>query len=297
MIIVSIYGGIGNQMFQYACAKAVALKLCVELKLDISLLCDSTNSDNFTIRDYELGAFRIKDQIASVKEVRQYVPNINKSSDLTKKLFGLKRLLNKNTFYYENTKFQFEDRINLIDDNTLIFGYFQTEKYFESIREELLNIFRLKDVIDIENKLILKGINSENAVSIHVRRGDYLKLSYQELDLPSYYLKAIEIINKKVQNPVFYIFSDDQLWVEDNFKKIDIKKVFIKNNIEKKSFMDLFLMSQCKHNICANSTFSWWGAWLNTNPGKVVITPEKWFKQGEFENNTFDLIPDSWLQI
>ena len=141
MIIVSIYGGLGNQLFQYACAKAVAMKLGVELKLDISLVNDRTESENFTFRDYELGAFNIEDQIATLDEVRQYVPNMYYSSDLSKKLFKIKRFLTRKTFYYEKTKFQFENRINLINDNSLIFGYFQTEKYFLSIREELLKIF------------------------------------------------------------------------------------------------------------------------------------------------------------
>jgi len=297
MIIVSIYGGLGNQMFQYACAKALALRLGVELELDISLVCDRTESENFTFRNYELDAFNIIDQIANINVVRKYVPNIYNASDLSKKLFKIKRFLTRKTFYYEKTKFQFENRINLINDNSLIFGYFQTEKYFLSIREELLKIFTLKEVIVNENRLILNDINKNNSVSIHIRRGDYLKLSYQELDIQNYYSKAIEIIREKVKNAVFYIFSDDQLWVEENFKQFDIEKVVIKNNIGKKSFMDLFLMSQCKYNICANSTFSWWGAWLNTYPDKIVIAPKKWFKEGEFEKCTYDLIPVDWLQI
>lgn len=297
MIIVSIYGGLGNQLFQYACAKAVAIKLGVELKLDISLVNDRTESENFTFRDYELGAFNVEDKIATLNEVRQYIPNMYNSSDLSKKLFKIKRIITRKTFYYEKTKFQFEDRINLIHNNTLIFGYFQTEKYFKSIRHELIDLFSLKEVIDNENALILNQIKNRNAVSIHVRRGDYLKLSFQELDIQNYYSKAIEIIRKKVKDPVFYIFSDDQLWVEENFKQFDIEKVFVKNNIDKKSFMDLFLMSQCKHNICANSTFSWWGAWLNTYPDKIIIAPKKWFKEGEFEKRTYDLMPPDWLQV
>jgi len=297
MIIIGIYGGLGNQMFQYACGKVIANKLAVELKLDISLVSDRTPTENFTLREYELGVFKIDEQLASLSEVRRFVPNLWNATYFTKKLFKVKRILTNKELYYEKAKFKYENQINYIKDNTYIHGYFQTDKYFNSIKTELLNIFSLRKEIDQLNISLISKMKNENSVSIHIRRGDYHCSTFELLDISTYYSKAIEIIKDKVKNPVFYIFSNDTFWTEQHFSSFDIKKTFVKNNTGENSYMDMILMSKCKHNICANSSFSWWGAWLNENQKRIVIVPKKWFKSGEFIDNTYDLIPASWLQI
>lgn len=297
MIIVSLFGGLGNQMFQYACGIVVAKNLNVELKLDLSHIKDRTKRNNFTFRDYELGVFNIKEEIATIEEVRQFIPDLWNSKEYVKQLYKLKRLFTGKSLYIEKSKFSYNKDIELVKDNTFLYGYFQTERYFESQRIELLHNFMLKDQIDKINSSLIDQIKSENAVSIHIRRGDYINSPFELLDVQEYYLKAIELIQKKVESPSFYIFTNDYLWTEENFSSLNIKKTIVNINKNEQSFIDMILMSNCKHNICANSSFSWWGAWLNTNPDKIVIAPKKWFKSTEYVKSIFDLLPKSWLTI
>jgi len=297
MIIVSLFGGLGNQMFQYACGKAIATKLDVELKLDISHVIDRTARKNFTYREYELGVFNIKEEIATIEEVRQFIPNLWNSNEFIKQIYKLKRLFKGHSLFREKLKFTYNKEVELVKDNTYLYGYFQTQKYFESFRNELLQIFRLKNEIDTSNQNLISRMESENSVSIHVRRGDYNNSPFELLDIHEYYLKAIKLIQEHVESASFYIFTNDYLWTEENFSFIDIQKHIININNESQSFLDMILMSNCKHNICANSSFSWWGAWLNNNPDKMVIAPKMWFKKTEGIKSTYDLIPLDWITI
>jgi len=297
MIIVSLFGGLGNQMFQYACGKSVASRLGVELKLDVSLVQDRAERKNFTYRDYELGVFKIKEEIATIEEVRQYIPNLWNSKLYLKQLYKLKRFFNGNSFYNEKLKFIYNKDIEQVKDNTYLYGYFQTEIYFKTLRNELLQIFRIQQEIDLINSSLISQMKSENSISIHVRRGDYLNSPFEILDIQNYYQKAIEFIQKEINSPVFYIFTNDYLWVEKNFELLNIKKTIVKINSDNQSYLDMILMSNCKHNICANSSFSWWGAWLNTNPSKIVIAPDRWFKNAEYVNSISDLLPKGWITI
>jgi len=297
MIIVSLFGGLGNQMFQYACGKSVASRLGVELKLDVSLVQDRAERKNFTYRDYELGVFKIKEEIATIEEVRQYIPNLWNSKLYLKQLYKLKRFFNGNSFYNEKLKFIYNKDIEQVKDNTYLYGYFQTEIYFKTLRNELLQIFRIQQEIDLINSSLISQMKSENSISIHVRRGDYLNSPFEILDIQNYYQKAIEFIQKEINSPVFYIFTNDYLWVEKNFELLNIKKTIVKINSDNQSYLDMILMSNCKHNICANSSFSWWGAWLNTNPSKIVIAPDRWFKNAEYVASYYNLIPSDWQKI
>lgn len=297
MIIVSLFGGLGNQMFQYACGKAVATRLGVTLKLDISHVLDRTPRKNFTYRDYELGVFDIQEEIATLKEVRSFIPNLWDSNEIIKHYFKLKRKISGHTLYRERLKFRYNNEIDNLKDSTYIYGYFQTEAYFEKLRTELLKSFSLRNELDKTNSSIVTQMMGENSVSIHVRRGDYTNSPFELLNIPEYYSKAIEFIQEKVDMPTFYIFSNDYKWAEENFATLNIKKTIVNINTDSQSYLDMILMSSCKHNICANSSFSWWGAWLNTNPDKIVITPKKWFKTTEFVVSTYDLIPSDWLKI
>lgn len=296
MIIVSIFGGLGNQMFQYACGKALATKLGVDLKLDVSYLVDKTLRENFTVRDYELNVFKIKDEVAHIDEVRKYIPDLWNCSKPELLKYKLLRLLRGKKYYFEKQKFQFEQRLFNVENNSYIYGYFQTEKYFSTIKDDLIESFKLKDKIDEKNDKLIVKIKSENAVSIHIRRGDYINSPFNLLELP-YYEQAIELIKKRVENPKFYIFTNDNNWVTQNFNTLDIDKTIVSHNQDDRSFVDMILMSHCKHNICANSSFSWWGAWLNQFADKIVIVPKKWFKNKEYTASTYDLISENWLQI
>jgi hypothetical protein len=297
MIIVSLFGGLGNQMFQYACGKAIAIKLGVELKLDIKLVADRTPRKDFTYRDYELAIFDIDDKIATEDEVRKFIPNLWNSSEIQRQLYKVKRILTKRVLFTEKMKFRYNNEIDSVRDNSYIYGYFQTEKYFEHLRVELLERFRLKNPVDEKNAAIIKKMQLENSVSIHVRRGDYTNSPFSLLGVEDYYQKAIDFILATVEVPIFYVFTNDPDWVEDNFKVLEINKSFVTINSGSLSYMDMILMSNCKHNICANSSFSWWGAWLNINPDKIVVTPKNWFKSTEYVESIYDLIPDKWLSL
>jgi len=297
MIIVSLFGGLGNQMFQYACGKAIATKLGVELKLDISLVNDRTPRKDFTYRDYELAVFNIEDEIATEAEVRKFIPNLWNSSEIQRQFYKIKRILTQKVLYTEKLKFRYNSEIDTVRDNSYIYGYFQTERYFEHIRAELLERFRLKTQVDEKNAALIKKMQTENSVSIHVRRGDYTNSPFSLLSVEDYYQKAIDFILEKVEVPVFYIFTNDPEWVEDNFKVLQINKSIVTINYGNQSYMDMILMSNCRHNICANSSFSWWGAWLNTNPNKIVVTPKSWFKSTEYVESIYDLIPEKWLSL
>ncbi|MEA4983759.1 MAG: alpha-1,2-fucosyltransferase [Paludibacter sp.] len=299
MIFVSIFGGLGNQMFQYATAKAVAKRLNVELKLDIQHVTDRKFRKNFTYRNFELSVFNLDEKIATLKEVRRYIPNLWNTNKIILQFYRIKRILTGRRLYQEKKKFCIDENIFSIKDNTYLYGYFQTSGYFEDIRSDLLYSFEFKTPPNQINRELMAQISRENAVSIHVRRGDYINSPFHLLGMDDYYMKAIKIISEKVTSPTFYIFSNDYDWVIENFKDLPIKKTIVQiNNTESDAHMDMKLMSMCKHNICANSSFSWWGAWLNQYTERIIIVPQRWFNNSVIYNtSTNDLIPKDWIRI
>lgn len=291
MIITKLIGGIGNQMFQYAAARRLSHIHHTNLKLDI------TSYESYKLRKFELDKFNISAQIATKKEIEKFIKipqNI-----FEKIVFNLIPSVKKRSkYYYEEKFYHFDKDVLALPDNVYLSGYWQSEKYFKDIGDILLKEFTVKHSPDKRNQSILKQIESTNSVSIHVRRGDFVAnedtKSLHGLYNIDYFQKAISIISSKISNPCFYIFSDDIDWARTNMK-IEYPITFIDNNIDKKDYEDLRLMSSCKHNIIVNSTFGWWGAWLNKNRPKIVITPKNWYKNGP--TDTYDLIPKSWIKI
>jgi len=297
MIIISLYGGLGNQMFQYACGKAISTRLGVELKLDIQHVIDRTPREEFTFRDYELGVFNVYEQIVTSKELSRFVPNLWNANEIAKHYYKLKRLFLGNTLYREKLKFSYNKELYSVRDNTYLYGYFQTENYFSEFKNDILNSFTLRNALGERNESFISQMKNENSVSIHIRRGDYENSVFELLSLEEYYLKAIETIKEKIESPIFYFFTNDVVWVEKNFNSLDINKTIVYINTGTQSYKDMILMSNCKHNIIANSSFSWWGAWLNQNANKTVIAPQKWFKIGQYVDTTYNLIPENWMKI
>lgn len=295
MIVAKLMGGLGNQMFQYAFGKALALKHNVKLKLDISALTDQEDGSNNTIRDFSLKAFNIHADLASEQEIQEFKKNkIGKIVDLA----SLSLPLRSSRLYVREPHFHFFENALKAPENSYIDGYWQSEKYFNSIRKQLLEEFSPVKPISTQSKSIADKIKSTTSVSIHVRRGDYISVP-QNSDLyevcsETYYKEAINIIANKVENPVFYVFSNEPEWFENNIK-IDFPVEFVRHNTGNNSFEDMYLMSLCQHNIIANSSFSWWGAWLNQHPDKLVLAPKKWFKNNL--KNTKDLLPQAWIQL
>lgn len=293
MIIVKLMGGLGNQMFQYALGRRLALERGVPLKLDLSWF------DSHDKRKFELDQFNIEAEIAAREEIEKFPP-----FSRNRLLRGVYNRIERRIPYHARIVFReqstgdFDPRVLKINGNRVLEGYWQSEKYFSEIRGILLREFVFKYEQDAKSREMAEQIQKKESVSLHIRRGDYVHdpLINQIHGLCSfdYYQKAVNYITEKMPNCHFYIFSDDHSWVCENFK-LDYPVTLIDHNNASRNYEDLRLMSLCRHNIIANSTFSWWGAWLGTNPGKIVIAPQKWFN--DVARDTKDLIPEYWVKI
>lgn len=293
MIVVRLMGGLGNQLFQYAAGRALSLKHKTELQFDLTYLKANSNQE-YTQRNLELDLFDLQIHEVSQENLSKFKSN-SFFQKVTRKLFG-------NTFskYHiaNQDEFKFLPEFNAYSDNIYLNGYWQSEKYFLNIRETLLKELIVKKVKSLEVINAEKEILNSTSVSLHIRRGDYVSRK-ESTDLHGilsldYFYNAIKEVKKKNSEITVYVFSDDISWVKENLKITD-KCVYVDFNTGDNSVFDLYLMSLCKHNIIANSSFSWWGAWLNQNPEKIVIAPKNWFAKKELKYN--DVIPDSWIQL
>lgn len=291
--IVRLIGGLGNQMFQYAFAKAIQKKSKDTVLIDLSWFEECKKIECVTPREYELNMLNVEENFATEEQVKELFAKDKKQKKIPK-LF--RKLFISPIFLREGKKKNFQKRLFNKKGDTYFEGYFQTEKYFLSVREELLNEFTLKQPLNEENQEMLEKIKSCNSVSLHIRRGDYTKdyAAAHGLCSLDYYKKAMDYISEKVEEPHFFLFSDDIDWVVENFD-MEYPFTVVNLNNEKSGAYDLELMKHCKHNIIANSSFSWWGAWLNENPNKIVFAPKKWFADKKIKNN--DIIPKKWVKI
>lgn len=266
MKVVKIKGGLGNQMFQYAFGKALEAE---KNKVFFDLDWFKKNHKETTPRNFDLSHFNV---------------NIAKAQ-FWHKLF-CRNIKEKQANIYE-------PKLKEQKGNLIFSGYFQTEDYFKNIRSKLLTDFSLKESLNEKNQDILLQIKQKNSVSLHVRRGDYVKLAhiYGVCD-EKYYNQAVQYIQNQITEPHFFLFSDDVEWVRNNIVLNSPYTIVDINNGEQ-GFFDLELMKNCSHNIIANSSFSWWGAWLNQNPNKIVVSPEKWFADGR----PSDIICKDWVKI
>lgn len=295
MKIIYFFDGLGNQMFQYAYYKMLKNK---EKKVYANL--DAYKRDyNQEIKDfngYELKRiFKI-----NVEKKKIFMDNFFsrtrwKKLNLITKIVHKILMILKLVIYIENWNESITERINKKRVYFLT-GWWQSEKFFKEIEKEIRKDFSFSEFIDKKNKEIEKIILNCNSVSIHIRRGDYLKdKSLGGLAPLKYYQKGIEYINNRVKNPVYFIFSNDINWCKENLK-IENEIYYVDWNSGEDSYRDMQLMSLCKHNIIPNSSFSWWGAWLNNNPDKIVIAPEKWFN--DCANMDYsNVVPESWIKI
>lgn len=174
-------------------------------------------------------------------------------------------------------------------------GYWQYEEYFKDAREEILGVYQFPEFTDEHNEKLAEKLISCTSVACHVRRGDYLKHPVMCVCTEEYYVHAIEKMNNMVSPDLYCVFSDDPEWCKENLVHLfsEIEVVYVNWNKGENSFRDMQLMTLCKHNIIANSSFSWWGAWLNQNEDKIVLTPEKWLNK----NLLKDPICDNWIRI
>lgn len=283
-IIIKFQGGLGNQLFQYALGRNLSLTKKIKVKYDISWFAGQTK------RKYELDNFKAVIEFATSEEVGK----LQRYKRKTGKLSFFHNFFRANKNIYVNEKeFTFDPTILNTNPPTYLDGYWQSEKYFVSIQEIIRKDLTLKVADSPQIKGQRNEIVNSHSVSLHIRRTDYINNSHSFYHICplDYYYKAISYLEDKNKGLKLFIFSDDIAWVKENFKT-NHPTVFIEGN---KSYEDLLLMSLCQYNIIANSSFSWWGAWLNVNPEKIIIAPNKWFNDPKI--NTQDLIPANWIKI
>lgn len=282
MIITRLVGGLGNQMFEYASGYAIARENNTKLYYDKSWFVEKNSTVwtmgyalecfNITAKPIDPTEYRVKNQLSVLDKVKKY-------SVVEFKEEGLK---------FTTKPFELGDRL-------VLDGYWQSEKYFIKYRDEILKEFSFKDKPSEKNKKAHNQIVSTTSVSLHVRRGDYAshKQTNETHGLTSleYYEKAIDYIVSKVGEVEIFVFSDEPDWCKKNIKT-PYPMTFISGNI---GHEDMQLMSSCKHHIVANSSFSWWGAWLNPSEEKIVVAPKKWFNDKKLDSS--DLIPESWVKL
>ena len=291
MIIVKLMGGLGNQMFQYALGRRLSLDRQVQLKLDLSWYEAQTE------RVYQLNHFMIDASLSDLSVPQYHTHIIN--TDFKSRLFRLEQRLlpYKHRRWINENGYGFNPNILKVKSNIYLTGYWQSEKYFLPIEKIIREDFKLKENLHSTNQCLAKQIQSCRAVSIHVRRGDYLDSRFRHYYFhcdTSYYKKGMEIILHKYPDSHFFVFSDDLEWVKQNLPSDD-NIFYIENNDLKYDWESIYLMSLCKHHIIANSSFSWWGAWLNENPEKIVIAPSRWYASPK--DSSADIIPEKWIKI
>ncbi|MDX2189320.1 MAG: alpha-1,2-fucosyltransferase [Bacteroidota bacterium] len=296
MIITKLFAGMGNQMFQYAAGKSLAIKWNVPLKLDLQ----SYKEDDF--REFELHYFEIVDEVASENEIAKMTDQPN--NFILQKLHAFNQRISKKEdkiTLLNETSFKYDGRIEEASKNTYLNGHWQHFKYFESVSNEIRSLFQFKQCYNYDFLAIYEKINkSECSVAIHTRRTDYHSSALNYTLSIDYYQEAIQLIERKLQkNCTFFVFGEDVVWNQQMFGEMPNTSIICSNW---PAAFDMQLISMCNHQIIANSTYSWWGAWLNANTEKLVIMPKQWFKEGAvWYNNeipdTTGLYPMGWLTI
>ena len=291
MFIVKVHYGLGNQLFQYALARSLAVRRNADFRLDKSFFSTDVFAEH--PRVYQLDQFNILQRLATADEIRYYTrPNYWQR--------GLRAIERRIMPYYKQRvvneiRLDFDENIFNVNDSAYLAGYWQDIRYFSDIEDDLRKELTFRHPPTGRNKELFDKINTTDSISLHIRRGDYLTDSFTVVNVgccdADYYRRAIEEIIKDVSDPVFYIFSDDPGWVKENFH-IPFPVVYVDNNPEENAVEDLRLMRSCKYHITANSSFSWWGAWLSGHGNKKVIAPRVWRSKGP---NMF--MPAGWKAI
>lgn len=283
--------GLGNQMFQYAVGRSLAIQKRTALVLDKWLF------ETYTYRKFELTRFQISGEFLS-KRRRIWEDQLHR-----RRVWRLRPLLETLCFpfvpkYIQDLEQGFDERLAKINGDIYLDGFWQSERYFNSIRDILLKEFTFKEAADAENSRMLSRIGSCNAVCVHIRRGDYVSTPHgrQTHGVCSleYYHGGFEYIRKRITDPVFFVFSDDPEWAASNFSNFQSTTV-VSHNVGRDDIEDMRLMMNCRHFIIANSTFSWWSAWLSQNPDKIVIAPKRWFASPTQPDK--DRVPESWIRL
>jgi len=288
LIITSINGGLGNQLFQYAAGRTLAHLHQTELVLDLSwfdLRPNRNTPRRFELMNYPISG-RLLDQ--SEKKVLRFYQG---------KILSRIHFLPRRWTIFREKSFHFDPKFFVLPNDVYLKGYWQSPLYFDAIRSILLDEFAPIHPPGPANEILINEMSATNSVSIHVRRGDYLSnpfaAKYHGVCSLEYYQEAIRLVGRSVEKPHFFVFSDDLEWAKSNIV-FDHPVKFIGHNVGSNAFQDIRLISICKHQIIANSSFSWWGAWLNKNQNKIVIAPKTWLL---VQKDTSTLIPKEWIRL
>lgn len=294
MIIVKVIGGLGNQMFQYAAGRALAIRHNCELKLDTTSFENYAHHQGFELNSvFGIDSLKLDqkelDMLLGWRRLKIANALIRRWQGLQ---FGNPKIINEPHFHYWHG---WENLVGSI----YITGYWQSERYFINQGEQIRNDFKFNKSLDIQSEEFAKQISDVNSISLHIRRGDYVS-NPKNMEIhgfcgSTYYEEAIKHLVTKYGDVKLFIFSDDIEWVRKNINLGMYKHTFVNHNTGINSWRDMKLMSLCKHNIIANSSFSWWAAWLNKNPSKTVIAPKNWFATQKI--NSKDVLAKNWIAL
>lgn len=283
MHIIKFQGGLGNQMFQYALYRKFQ-----SLGYDTYADLYHYRQTKYETRPLQLFIFGIDLREADRADVIRMSGNEERWFDIV----WLKHIGKKT--YYREKDISYKEEI-FKRTNGYFYGFWQSEKYFDDIEAVLRKDFVFSDTVKsdpLNRQIQLKIREDQRAVSVHIRRGDYLENSmYGGICTEEYYANAIDHIKQRIEGARFYLFSNDMAYVKRRFQGEEF--VYVQNNSEDKGYMDMYLMSLCKHHIIANSSFSWWGAWLNSSPSKIIVAPSIWLNDAPAR----DIIPDGWIRL
>jgi len=292
MICVRLEGGLGNQLFQYAAARALALRHGTGVLLDTSAF--ARRSARYTSRTFELHLWSVRARVASASELR--------ALPLARRLPLISRLISCWRTYVERGP-DYDTEFADLPDNTYLVGYWQSPRYFADCATTIAAEVELVHPLSMASALIADRIDVTASVAVHVRRGDYVSLPsaisrHGVLPL-TFYSAAIKQVRASVTKPRFYVFSDDPEWCRAHLPLAANETTFVDHNLGADASQDLVLISRCQHQVIANSSFSWWGAWLadqrHRGAPRHVIAPALWFAGRPYD--TADRFPAHWTVL
>jgi Glycosyl transferase family 11 len=292
VIVSNIVGGLGNQMFQYACGRAISVRTGQALRLATDQLDEYQSHNGLEL----LNIFDLDVSIATSEEMNALI-GIRANSKVRRMLGRPSMTWAAWGAWCNEPHFAYWPAIKKVSHPAYVHGYWQSEQYFEEISNIIRKDFTFRTGWDPHDLAVRERMAAGVCASIHVRRGDYLspkhKNVYDQCDV-AYYVEAVKLLRQKIPNINLFAFSDEPAWVESCLQPFIGKVEVISHNLGLKSSNDMRLMSVADHHIIANSSFSWWGAWLNPREDKTVIAPKSWFADGR---STSSLIPSSWTRL
>lgn len=302
MIIINLMGGLGNQMFQYAAAKQLSIAHNTTLRIDASNFKKMTLNKEHV---FQLDSYSITARQASKEELQRYKATKNRMGRLIRLIrrgWGAAAADQQPDLLYEEADGSaFKPGFLDLGPDRYLIGYFNSYKYFDAIRDILIDEYTPKREISPPAQAMARQIERTESVSVHLRRGDYVSdpgvhQGIKGIMTDRYYRNAIEYISRRANMPHFYIFSDDMPWVMDNFR-IPAAVTYVNINPPQRGFEDLWIMSKCKHNITAGgSTFSWWAAYLNRNADKIVVRTDRISNDSKYDHPD-DYFPPGWQVV